>query len=139
MKTEQLRKEDILQYKILIDACFGNSNPIDSYNRYEENSPYTIWVVKDKGVIVGSITQYSIDLFTFSFQPCLMLFNVAVKKEYRKQKIAQTLLEKIIEKGRDDGYRSINLTCLDDAFPAHYLYEHVGFKRTNSLKYSLEL
>lgn len=139
MNIEQLKKEDIIQYKALIDECFGNSNPTDNYNQYEENAPYTIWVMKDEQAIVGSVTEYPIDLFTFSFQPCLMLFNVAVRKPYRKQGIAQTLLKRVIQAAKIDGYRSINLTCLDDAPSAHALYESVGFEQTDSRKYSLDL
>lgn len=139
MNIEQLKTGDLFQYKSLIDECFGHSNPIIDYNKYDPQAPYTIWVIKDKETIIGSITQYPIELFTFSFHPCLMLFNVAVKEEYRKQRIAQALLEEIIQTARVDGYRSINLTCLEDAFPAHYLYESVGFKKTDSRKYSLDL
>lgn len=68
-----------------------------------------------------------------------MLFNVAVKPEYRKKNIAKLLLEHIIENVRNDGYHSISLTCLNTAYPAHKLYESVGFKRTESFKYSMDI
>lgn len=139
MNIEQLKKSDISQYKALIDECFGNSNHIDTYNQYDENAPYTIWVMKDEQTIIGSVTQYPVDLFTFSFQPCLMLFNVAVRKPYRKQGVAQILLKRVIQAAKNDGYRSINLTCLEDAASAHALYESVGFEQTGSRKYSLDL
>ena len=139
MKIELLRAEDITLYKDLIDECFGTSNDIESYKDYRENKAYQIFVVKKDGLIIGSVTQYALALFTFDFQPCLMLFNVAVKAAYRKQNIAKLLLEHVIEKAKLDGYRSISLTCLDTAYPAHRLYESVGFKKANSLKYDMYL
>lgn len=139
MLIEQLKETDISQYKELIDSCFGSSNPLDSYKKYERNSSYIIWVAKENEQIVGSITEYTIDLFTFPFQPTLMLFNVAVREDYRQQKIAQNLLDKIIENARDSGYKSISLTCLADAYPAQKLYESVGFKKANSCKYTIDL
>ena len=137
--VEILRQEDIASYKSLIDKCFGSSNDLEQYKKYSENQAYTIFVIKDGGEIVGSVTQCVIDLFTFRFQPCLMIFNVAVKADYRRKGIAQELMEHIIKNAKKDGYNSISLTCLDDAYSAHKLYESLGFKRASSLKYDLYL
>jgi len=139
LKVELLKQEDIKSYKDLIDECFGSSNDLEKYKEYHQNKQYKILVVKDKDMIVGSITQYVIDLFTFGFQPCLMIFNVAVKTAYRKKKIAQKLLEHIVENAKLEGYQSISLTCLDTAYPAHKLYESVGFKKANSIKFEMDL
>jgi len=137
--VEILKPEDIVSYKNLIDECFGASNDLDRYRTYRENQAYTIFVVKDGDEIVGSVTQYSIDLFTFDFQPSLILFNVAVKAAYRGKRLAQTLFEHIIEKAKADGYCSISINCLEDAYAAHRLYENFGFKRASSVKYDLHL
>ena len=59
------------------------------YEKYHQNEVYKIFVVKEGSEIVGSATQYAIDLFVFAFQPCLMIFNVAVKAAYRKKNIAK--------------------------------------------------
>jgi ribosomal protein S18 acetylase RimI-like enzyme len=96
-------------------------------------------VAKDSNKIIGSITFYKLDLFTFSFQPVLEIFNVAVLKDYRGQKIAKKLFAFIVNYAKKNGYKSINLTCLDTAIPAHKLYQSVGFNRTSSIKYSLYL
>ncbi|MEQ7194923.1 GNAT family N-acetyltransferase [Enterococcus avium] len=53
--------------------------------------------------------------------------------------MAKYLLSHIIENARKEGYRSISLTCLDTAYPAHNLYESVGFTKENSLKYAMVL
>ena len=134
---EVLKPEDIISYKILIDDCFGSNNDLEQYKKYQKNNAYTIWVVKDKNEVVASATQYSIDLFTFVFQPSLMIFNVATRADYRRKNIARDLLEHIIENAKAAGYNSISLTCLDNAYPAHKLYESVGFKKAGSVKYDL--
>ena len=136
---EILKTEDLASYKELIDECFGASNDISIYQKYHENPNYKIFVIKEDGKVAGSITQYVIDLFTFDFQPSLMLFNVAVKPEYRKNKIAKKLLEYIIENAKAEGYNSISINCLGQAHSAHKLYESFGFVKADSVKYDLSL
>ena len=139
MIVELLKSEDLKSYKELIDECFGSSNNLEQYEKYHQNEVYKIFVIKEGSKIVGSATQYAIDLFTFDFQPCLMIFNVAVKAAYRKKNIAKKLLEYMIENAKLEGYHSISLTCLDSAYPAHRLYESVGFVKASSIKYQLDL
>ena len=139
MEIEILKKSDIESYKALIDECFDGSNSISEYDKYNPEASYKILVAKDGNKVVGSITFYKLDLFTFSFQPTLEIFNVAVLKEYRGQKIAKKLFEFVIDYAKKNSYKSINLTCLDTAIPAHKLYESIGFKKASSVKYNLLL
>ncbi|MFV0402048.1 MAG: GNAT family N-acetyltransferase [Oscillospiraceae bacterium] len=141
MTIEVLRQEDLPAYKELIDSCFGESNDLEAYKKYAQNGAYQILVAKSgsEGTIVGSVTRYSVELFTFGFQPCLMLFNVAVSPSCRKQGIGRQMMEQVIGDAKEEGYRSISLTCLDNAVPAHKLYESVGFVRMGSVKYQLDL
>lgn len=136
MIIEKLKYEDLESYKNLIDKCFDGSNDISEYKKYNENANYEIIVAKEDNKIIGSITFYEINLFTFSFQPALEIFNVCVLKEYREKGIAKIIFEYVINYAKDNGYKSIYLTCLDTAYPAHRLYESVGFKKMNSVKYS---
>jgi len=138
MIIERLKKEDIKSYKELIDECFDGSNELDFYEKYEENnSNYEIIVAKENDKIIGSITMYKLELFTFSFQPAIEIFNVSVLKEYRKKGVAKKIFEYIIDYAKNNGYKSIHLTCLDTAFNAHKLYESVGMKRASSVKYAM--
>lgn len=139
MLIEILKKSDLKSYKKLIDECFDGSNNISEYEKYNPDANYRIVVARDGDKVVGSITFYKLDLFTFSFQPVLEVFNVAVLKDYRGQKIAKKLFEFIFDYAKKNGYKSINLTCLDTAITAHKLYESVGFTRTSSVKYNLYL
>lgn len=138
IKIEILKRMDLPKYKMLIDTCFDGSESIEEYEKkYNEESQYTILVAKDGEKVVGSITFYKIDLFTFSFQPALEIFNVAVLPEYRGQKIAKMIFEYVIKYAKENGYKSIYLTCLENACAAHKLYESVGFKRMLSTKFSM--
>ncbi len=139
MEIELLKKSDLQSYKELIDECFEGSNDICEYEKYNPEANYKIIVAKDGDKIIGSITFYKLDLFTFSFQPTLEIFNVAVLNAYRGQKIAKNLFDYVLKYAKDNGYKSINLTCLDTAIPAHKLYESIGFTRTSSVKYNLLL
>ncbi len=134
---ELLKKEDISLYKELIDEAFEGSNDLEYYQKYQENSNYLIFIMKKDNKIVGSITAYKLDLFTFSFQPALEIFNVCVLKEYRKQDIGKKIFEEVIKYAKDNNYKSMCLTCLDTAVPAHKLYESVGMKKTSSIKYNM--
>ncbi len=136
---EVLKKQDIKKYKELIDNCFENSNSLEKYEKYEQNSNYTIFVKKMDNKIVGSITVYRLELFTYSFQPSLELFNVCVLKEYRKQNIAKEILEHIKQFAKDNNYNSIHLNCLETAHAAHKLYESVGMKRLSSIKFGMDI
>ena len=139
MKIEKLQRTDLKSYKQLMDVCFDGSNDIGDYEKYDESAAYEIVVVKDDERIVGSVTFYKMDLFTFSFQPALEIFNVAVLPEYREQKLAKQLMEYVVNWGRERGYKSMFLTCLDTAKAAHRLYESVGMQRASSVKYSMPL
>lgn len=140
MIIEKLKKEDLRLYKKLIDEAFDESNDLSIYDSYDENNNnYEIIVAKMDNKIVGSITMYKLKLFTFSFQPMIELFNVCVLKEYQNKNIATKLFNFILDYAKENGYKSINLTCLDDAYVAHKFYESVGMKKTASIKYKLDL
>lgn len=140
MNIEKLKYEDLSSYKQLIDECFGESNSLDIYKeKYIENSNYEIIVVKSDDMIIGSVTFIRLDLFTFDFQPSIEIFNVAVLPDYRNKKIAKSIFNYIITTVKKEGYKSVVLTCLDNAYDAHGLYESLGFIRTSSVKYKLDI
>lgn len=137
MIVERLKNKDICLYKTLIDEVFNGSNDVSSYEKYcETNDNYEIIVIKDNDLIIASLTYYKMDLFTFSFQPCLEIFNVAVLKDYRKKGLAKKLFDYVFEYAKNNGYKQVYLTCLSSALPAHRLYESVGFVKNDSFKYS---
>ncbi|HWQ51198.1 MAG TPA: GNAT family N-acetyltransferase [Terriglobales bacterium] len=135
MTIEKLAVSDLPAYRALMDECFGNS----SVEGCKECDAYDIVVAKEGGALLGSMTLYKIELFTFGFQPCLELFNVAVTACARGRGIGHALMDYAKEYAKEHGYKSISLTCLEEAAPAHRLYEAAGFKRAPSRKYALYL
>ena len=140
MIIEKLKREDLPKYKALIDDAFDGSQDMSSYLEYDENNDaYEIIVLKEKEEIVGSITMYKLKLFTFSFQPAIELFNVAVKSEYRRHNLGKILIEYVVDYAKENGYKSIHLTCLENEKTVHDFYENCGFKKAESRKYSMYL
>ena len=135
---ENLKYEELEEYKALIDDCFESSTDIENYrNMYSKEKNYEIIVAKFDGEIVGSITILKIDLFTFSFQPMLELFNVCVSSKHREKKIGTLLIDFLVDYAKKNGYKCINLTCLDNLPNIHKFYEKVGFEKANSRKYAM--
>jgi GNAT superfamily N-acetyltransferase len=141
IKLEYLKASDIAQYKILIDETFNNNNPLDIYEKsYDENSSsYKIVVAKDGDRVIGSVTIYMVDLFTFDFQPIIEVYNVAVLKAYRGSNTASLLFDFLKEFAEKNGYKTISLTCLADAHRAHNFYEKMGYDRLDRFRYSMEV
>lgn|SRR5574344_1326253 len=139
MIIEKLKYEDLDKYKKLIDEVFDGSNDINEYKKYDEDASYKIIVAKENDEIIGSITFYEMKLFTFSFQPTLELFNVSVKEEYRGKEVAASIFKYVVNYAKENGFKSINLTCLDTAIGAHKFYEKMGMIKTSSIKYNMYL
>ncbi len=62
------------------------------------------------------------------------IFNVAVRKEYRRQHIGADMLKALIEKGRERGITSFTLEVRLSNEPAIRLYEDLGFQRAGIRK-----
>ena len=141
IQIENLRKADLASYKVLIDANFGNSSALAIYEEsFDEDSlNYKVVVAKHDDVIVGSVTYYKINLFMWAKQPALELFNVCVLKDYRRHDIARKLFGHIIGVAKNEGYKSIYINCLKEAYGAHKLYESLGFKQDSTIKFTLDL
>ncbi len=138
---EQLQKTDLAAYKSLIDECFDESNNQINYDHHYDpgSQNYQIIVAKHDGKVVGSLTLYRIDLFTFSFQPAIEVFNVCVSEKYRGQGVAKKLFGYLQDFARNNEYKSIFLTCLETATDAQKLYESLGMVKANRFKYQLEI
>ena len=62
------------------------------------------------------------------------IFNVAVKKEYRRQHIGEKMLKALLEKGISRGITSFTLEVRYSNEPAIRLYEALGFTRAGIRK-----
>lgn len=137
--VEKLKKEDLESYKALIDAGLGPSQPLEVFKaRYDPDHPSChIRVAKKNGEIIGTLTFYQIDLFTFSFQPTLEIYNVVVAKAHRGSAAAQLLFDDMKAFAKAHGYVSVAVTCLADATRAHRFYEKMGFEKLDRERFLL--
>lgn len=62
------------------------------------------------------------------------IFNVAVKKEYRRRHIGETMLKALIKMGVERGITSFTLEVRSSNEPAILLYESLGFERAGIRK-----
>lgn len=106
---------------------------------FSNDKNYKIFISFVDGQMVGAVTVVAVDLFTFSDRPFLVLFDVCVRENYRRDGVGLALMEYVKEYGRENGYKSINMTCLESALPAHRLYEKAGFVKRDSRKYAVDL
>lgn len=138
MEIKKLDKKYIASYKDLIDKVFGESNPIEDYQKYE-NGNYEIIVAMDGEKVVGALTFYKIELFTFPSYPALELFNLGVDSDYRGQGIAEQIFDYVINYAKENGYKTIAVNCGVNSFPAHKLYEKMGFRQSSSVRFGMEV
>lgn len=130
--VEELKKEDLNSYKELMEKVFSSSFSVDNYNP----GNYQVLVIKEDDKVVAALSYYKIDLFT---RRMLEIFNLGVDPDYRGRSLAEKLFDHLIKYAKDNSYKSIYVNCSSDAYGAHKLYEKMGLKRQNTLKFELSL
>jgi GNAT superfamily N-acetyltransferase len=63
-----------------------------------------------------------------------MILNMYVERDYRRQGIARTLMNRMIAWCRENGFLSVGLHASDEGRP---LYQSLGFKPTNEMRLDL--
>lgn len=141
MIIERLSYNELKEYKDLINECFEAEDTLERYqNNYNENDDnLVILVAKENNKIIGSITYLKVNLFTFSMQPSMMLFNVCTKDEYRGKGVAKKIFNYIYDIALKEGYKQITLTCLESELGVHKFYESCGMTKAGSRKYYIDV
>ncbi|RJR13228.1 GNAT family N-acetyltransferase [Candidatus Parcubacteria bacterium] len=109
---------------------------LESLQTLVQNPMSELWVVKEEGKIVGIAT---LTLAARLSGLSARLEDVAVDESQRGKGIGQSLCEKVIERAKERGARSISLTTRPERVAAHKLYEKLGFKRKETDVYRLVL
>ncbi len=120
MEIRLMNSADIGQLAELEKLCFHDPWSISAFS-YELNNPLSLWLVAvDGDTVVGYVGSQ-----TVIGESDMM--NVAVAPEYRRQKIAEQLIIKLIEMLNDRDSKSLTLEVRQSNLPAIYLYEKLGF------------
>ena len=125
----EIEDKDMPQLNELLNTTFNDMIDIDkmkeSYALSKENKNTHILGYYKKDMLIGSL---ALNVLVLPNMKCGLIWNVAVKEEFKRQKIATKLMieaEKIAEKDKDisrlwlfSGYQRTG---------AHKLYQNLGY------------
>ena len=88
---------------------------------YELTNPLSLWLVAENdGAAVGYVGSQSV-------MDEADMMNIAVHPDHRRQRIAQTLVERLVEALSERGVHSLTLEVRASNEPAKALYNGLGF------------
>ena len=96
--------------------------PISSFEEELRNILATYLIAKQNGKVVGYIGLW------FIMDEC-HITNVAVHSDYRKQKIATALVERMLELCKEHVITYVTLEVRKNNIPAQCLYKKFGFRK----------
>ncbi len=121
IEIRNMRKDDAKKLAELDEICFAVPWSEKAFEDEAENELATYLVACDEGKVVGYIGYWKvIDEGHIT--------NIAVLPEYRRRKIASTLLEGIIRTANASGLCLLTLEVRKSNMPAQRLYERFGFE-----------
>lgn len=132
MKIEQIKHENLTDLKALYENAFEGSttNLVVVQNTYEviKNNPnYHILCALIDNKVVGSVMGVICFELFGNCRPFMVVENVAVLSNYRKQGIAKKLLVKLEEIAKQQNCSMILFVSSQHRQAAHKLYESLGY------------
>lgn len=120
MEIRKMEKGDILQLAELERLCFSDPWSVSAFE-YELNNPLSLWLVAVSGQTVAGYvgSQTVIDGSD--------MMNIAVAPAFRRQGIANKLIESLIAGLQERGSHSLTLEVRASNEPAISLYRQLGF------------
>ena len=125
MQITKMKITDAQELAELDKICFAVPWSKKSFEEEAQNSLATYYLAKDEDKIIGYCGVWKVSGEG-------QITNIAVLPEYRKQRVASKMLEKIIEECKDT-YQVI-LEVRESNIPAICLYEKYGFKKAGIRK-----
>ena len=120
MEIRTMNESDIPQLAQLEKLCFQDPWSAAAFT-YELNNPLSLWLVAADGDTVAGYVGSQ----TVMGESDMM--NVAVAPAYRRQKIAENLIVKLIDMLNDRQSKALTLEVRVSNVPAISLYEKLGF------------
>ena len=120
MEIRLMEKSDIPQLAALEKQCFSDPWSVSAFE-YELNNPLSLWLVAAEGdTVAGYVgSQTVIDESD--------MMNIAVRPDFRRQGIAENLIESLIIMLNTRQSKSLTLEVRVSNTPAIRLYEKMGF------------
>ena len=132
MRINQLREEGAKEDIDIRPAL------ADYYKRHLADSTFVSWIAIDNGKIIGTSGLSVVEKPPYFGCPSGkigLLSSMFTDKEYRRQRIAKTLLLHIVDEAREAGCGTVQITASDMGV---LLYTDFGFtKNNNFMQYKL--
>jgi GNAT superfamily N-acetyltransferase len=128
----KLESNDLNGLKHLYEDAFEGSltdinKMIDTYNKIKDDPQYIILCAKTDGIVVGSVLGIFCSELFGQCNPFMVLEDVAVLKNYRRQGIAKQLLQSIESYAKTMNCSMILFVSSEHRTGAHQLYESLGY------------
>ena len=121
MTIVKMNPAHVAQVAELEKLCFGTEAWSENSVASELNNPLALWLVAEEaGEVAGYIGSQSV-------KPESDVMNVAVAPGFRRQGIAETLVNGLVEELRREGNESLTLEVRASNTPAIALYQKLGF------------
>lgn len=129
-EVKDLADEQIIDQILRIEQeAFGKNGGIDLWTLSPLIRHGRVFVCLKDGQVVG-VAEFMGDL---SEANSAYLYGLAVKHEYRGQKVATRLLTEAFKALKGKGVKRISLTVGPQNAPAHRLYKRLGFCKKDYL------
>lgn len=136
-ESEPLLKESLNSLSLQLSASPQLLTDEDLYAMFV--SPTThLFLAKNKesNSIVGMITLVT---FRTPYKMKGTIEDFVVDQASRGQKVGENLLQRVLQKARDEGVKSLTLTSHPTREAANHLYQSVGFERRDTNVYRITL
>jgi ribosomal-protein-alanine N-acetyltransferase len=122
MEVRKMKESDLTQVCIIEQEIFSEPWSEEDFRKSlnEQNNGYL--VASAYGCIAGYCGYWGA-------APEAYIYNVAVKKEFRRQHIAYRMLERLVEDARAKQIDAITLEVRYSNAPAIGLYQQLGFEQ----------
>lgn len=120
MEIRNMKKEDILQLAELEKLCFSDPWSVSAFE-YELKNPLSVWLVAvEDRLVAGYVGSQTV-------MDASDMMNIAVTPAFRRQGIAEKLIDMLILQLMERGSNSLTLEVRASNMPAIALYEKLGF------------
>lgn len=124
---EKYDSKDLKEYLKANGKGFGAPDPIEVIEEELSYNNAVIYVWREKGKIVSSITTWDVDEETIATE------NIFTIPKYRNRHIASTMLQYVLDKASERGMKKARLTVYGDDTAALSMYYNFGYAVTKTL------
>lgn len=152
MQVEKAKAGNILEIMYLLQHCIEdfNKNSVyqwntsypDYFRLLREVEKETLYIIKNKGVYIGTITFDELQESAFDeiewenkTDKFIVIHRIAVFPTWQKKGVGRKLIEFAEKNAKESGYKSIRLDVASSSEHLIKLYESIGYSYTGDILY----